>query len=176
MSTTNTTALSTSQPDDPPSLLLHCWLLSTCDSCLASPYPCSWCSVSNACVPNTLFPFPFAILSPLKSESVCPLSWRERWELRAKPFSCRCSTMTLMSVVVAVFSTLVALLLIWLFVKAVRWGVRRWRGRKEGWWRINLGSWGGSLRWRKKNEGVEVEGAGDATNGDAERQPLLDGG
>ena len=150
-------------------LLFHCWRLTTCDSCLSTDYPCSWCSISSTCVPNTIFKFPFQILAPIKTESICPLAWRERWELRAKPFSCRCSTMTLMSTVIAVLSTLVALSVIQILIVLLRWGIRRFKKRQPGWWKVH--EWRPSLpfvgRKRKQEEGRSNEQ-------DAERQPLLD--
>lgn len=159
----------------PHDILPLCWHLSTCDTCLASKHPCSWCAVSSTCVPNTLLPYPFAILSPLKSESVCPLSWRERWELRAKPFSCRCSTMTLMAVLVAVLGTLVGVALIWEVVRLGRLGMMRWRGRKEGWWRV-----GGEGRWKRlwtrksqARRSGSVDDTGQAVVVEGEREPLL---
>jgi hypothetical protein len=123
-------------------LFIHCWRLQTCDRCLQDAQPCSWCATSQTCVPNKVFPWPFAIFAPIKTESVCPLGWRERWEMRAKPFSCRCSSMTLVSVVVAVLSTLVGLLLLWLLGVLVCLLRRKWKRRKEGWWRFS--------HWRPK--------------------------
>lgn len=117
-------------------LFSHCWRLVNCESCLSSKYPCSWCTTSQVCVPNDHFRNPFAILAPIKYEHICPLAWRERWEMRAKPFSCRCSTMTLMSVVVAVLSTLVGVLLIQLLVILGKFFRRKWKARQEGWWRF----------------------------------------
>jgi hypothetical protein len=62
------------------------------------------------CLPNihhgTLLP----ILAPLRNENICPLGWQERWELRIRTFGCRYSTMTLMSVVIAVLSSMVGVL------------------------------------------------------------------
>jgi hypothetical protein len=153
-------------------LLFHCWPHFTCDTCLASPYPCSWCAISSTCVPNTLMPSPFAILSPLKSESICPLSWRERWELRAKPFSCRCSTMTLMSVVVAVLSTLTTLVAIWVLVKFLRWLIKCCRKRRER-RTDDRPRW--SVVWLVRGNDAEsdsVNTVGEA-NGSGERRPLL---
>ena len=149
--------------------LLDCWPHFSCESCLSSPYPCSWCAVSSTCVPNTLMPHPFAILSPLKTESICPLSWRERWELRAKPFSCRCSTMTLMSVVVAVLATLMWVLLVHLLTMFTRWSVRRWKRRGPRWFAVHEG-------WRpacsKTATGADEHDPGGLPRDD-ERQPLL---
>src|SRR5271170_6093415 len=80
-------------------LFLHCWGRQSCDSCFSTKRPCAWCAISQTCVPNERLSFPFGILSPIGDENICLLAWRERWEMRAIPFSCRCSTMTLMSVV-----------------------------------------------------------------------------
>ncbi|EHY56102.1 hypothetical protein HRR86_009607 [Exophiala dermatitidis] len=115
----------TSNSDDL-DLFLHCWMRPSCPSCLSptNPYPCSWCETSQTCVPNTIYPYPFGILSPIKSSTICPLGWRERWEMRARPFSCRCSSMTFISVVVAVLVTLGCVLGICMAVKLGRW-VRR---------------------------------------------------
>lgn len=106
-------------------LFFACFRQQSCDSCLASEWPCSWCMTSQVCVPNNRTQYPFQILAPIKYEDICPLKWRERWEMRAKPFSCRCSTMTLISVVVAVLSTIAAILLLELFVIFIRWLIRR---------------------------------------------------
>jgi hypothetical protein len=163
--------LSTFIKNDDDDLFLKCWLHFTCDSCLSAAEPCSWCAISSACVPNTLMPHPLAILSPLKSESICPLSWRERWELRAKPFSCRCSTMTFMSAVIAVLSTLTTMLVLHLLVTLIRWAVKRWRKRQPGWWRFY------EARWWRSCLGNRSTTAGTQTDRelpeDEERRPLL---
>lgn len=146
-------------------LFFACWVLSTsCDDCLRSQDACAWCAVSQVCVPNEDFSFPLGILAPIKREDICPLAWRERWEMRSKPFSCRCSTMTLMSVVVAVLSTLFGVLLIWLLVLLGKELWKRWKKRQDGWWKV----WQRRPRcWsaRRKNQGSRP-------NFD-ERQPLL---
>ncbi|OAL34227.1 hypothetical protein AYO20_06482 [Fonsecaea nubica] len=110
---------STIPGDNDLDLFFHCWIRPHCPACLSAsnPYPCSWCATSQTCVPNTVYPYPFGILSPLKTADLCPLGWRERWELRARPFSCRCSSMTFVSVVVAVLATLLGLCLIWAGVR-----------------------------------------------------------
>lgn len=113
-----------------------CWILPNCETCLNSKYACSWCATSQVCVPNDHFNYPFGLLAPIKYQNICPLAWRERWEMRAKPFSCRCSTMTLMSVVVSVLSTLAAIFLIWLCVRFEKWLLRKWKNRQAGWWRL----------------------------------------
>jgi hypothetical protein len=46
------------------------------------------------------------ILSPIGSAKICPLGSEERWELRARPFGCRASSLTVLSVVVSVLVTL----------------------------------------------------------------------
>src|ERR1700733_2959222 len=122
----------TTFPGDDPDLFFHCWTRPHCPACLSpsNPYPCSWCATSQTCVPNTVFSYPFGILSPIKSAEICPLAWRERWEMRARPFSCRCSSMTFVSVVVAVLGTFLSLLLIWLGLRFGRWAGLKWRTRK----------------------------------------------
>jgi hypothetical protein len=172
LATLNTTSL-------PPSLTLesdldlffHCWIRPHCPACLApdNPYPCSWCATSQTCVPNIIFDYPFGILSPIKSADICPLGWRERWEMRARPFSCRCSTMTLLTAVVAVLGTLVALLVIWMAVRLGLWLGRRWRARGEGWWEPK--NWSPSwLQRGKENRDAATE---TEPNISTERTPLL---
>lgn len=149
----------------------QCWILPSCETCLSSKYPCSWCTTSQVCVPNNNFRYPFALLAPIKYENICPLAWRERWEMRAKPFSCRCSTMTLVSVVVAVLSTLVGVLLIWLLTLLGKWAQRKWKSRRSGWWRFwKWQPWGPVLpiSWKRKRV-QEVP-----TAIDQEREPLLE--
>jgi hypothetical protein len=128
------TSLSTLGEDE--GLFRKCWRHQSCDACLSTQDPCSWCDISQVCVANTRAPYPFQILAPIGHADICPLAWRKRWEMRAKPFSCRCSTMTLMSVTVAVMSTLVALLLIFVSVRIGKWSTRRWKGGEEQWWKV----------------------------------------
>lgn len=154
-------------PDDL-DLLYHCWRLINCESCLATDYPCSWCSISSTCVPNTIYNFPFQILAPIKDENICPLGWRERWELRAKPFSCRCSTMTLMSVVIAVPCTLAVVVVLQILTVILRWAIRRWRKRQPGWWKLH--EWRPSMpHWTASRRQVDSS----EEQRDEERQPLL---
>lgn len=154
-----------------PGLFFNCWRLTNCEACLSTQYPCSWCATSQVCVPNEYFRFPFALLAPIKYENICPLAWRERWEMRAKPFSCRCSTMTLMSVVVAVLSTLAGFLLIFVLTLLGKWMRKKWKAREDGWWRF--WQWRPSLpltpKWRRQR--VEQ----GELNREAERRPLLNG-
>ncbi len=159
-------------PGDDLDLFFHCWVRPHCEACLApSAYPCSWCATSQTCVPNTVFPYPFGILAPIKSADLCPLAWRERWELRARPFSCRCSSMTVVSVVVAVLTTLWVLLLIWILVSFGRWAGRRWRTRKQ---RERGVRWiPRYLRSRSNNQDHHSEQSPVPANYDDERAPLL---
>jgi hypothetical protein len=172
-----TTNISTITQGDDLDIFFHCWIQSNCPQCLSpsNQYPCSWCAVSQACVPNTIYGYPFGILSPLKSADICPLAWRERWEMRARPFSCRCSSMTLVSVVVAVLATLIGVLLIFGGIKLGIWIGRKWKGRKEGWWRV--GSWAPQwLRKYRKAGLTEAERQGALNTNESihdEQTPLL---
>jgi hypothetical protein len=154
-------------------LFIHCWRLQTCDSCLHTSQPCSWCATSQTCIPNEVFNWPFSILAPIKTENVCPLGWRERWEMRSKPFSCRCSSMTFVSVVVAILATLVGVLVLWLLAGLVRFLLRKWKQRKEGWWRISRwrAPWTFFPKWRLKRTKPDDTTEGTATS--EERTPLL---
>ena len=49
------------------------------------------------------------ILAPIGSANICPLGSEERWELRARPFGCRASSLTILSVVISVLVTLAAI-------------------------------------------------------------------
>jgi len=152
----------------------HCWRLQTCETCLSSSDPCSWCATSQVCVPNDYLSYPFGILAPIKHEDICPLSWRERWEMRAKPFSCRCSTMTLMSVVIAVVATLVGVLSIYLTTLLSKWLRRKWKARQEGWWKVRSRPWrprkGWFAGWIGPGSRLKAK-----VGEDEERRPLLDG-
>ena len=153
-------------------LFFHCWRLQSCDTCLRSARPCSWCAVSQTCVPNEVFRWPFSILAPIKNENVCPLGWRERWEMRSKPFSCRCSSMTFVSVVVAVLSTLVGVLLLWLISLLVRLLWRKWKKREGDWWRFDhwRPRWTNSRRWPLRRDAPPET---EATATSEEQTPLL---
>jgi hypothetical protein len=153
-------------------LFFHCWRLQFCDTCLRSARPCSWCAVSQTCVPNEIFRWPFSILAPIKNENVCPLGWRERWEMRSKPFSCRCSSMTFLSVVVAVLSTLIGVLLLWLISLLLRFLWRKWKKRQEGWWRFDhwRPRWKNLPRWPLRRDAPPDT---EATATNEEQTPLL---
>lgn len=128
------TSLSTLGEDE--GLFRKCFRHQSCGECLAAQDLCSWCDISQVCVANTRAPYPFQILAPIGHDDICPLGWKERWEMRAKPFSCRCSTMTLMSMAVAVLSTLTGVLLIFVFIRLGKWSIRKWKEREEEWWRV----------------------------------------
>lgn len=68
-----------------------------------------------------------SLLDPVTS-NVCPLK-AERWELRTKALGCGCSTVTLLSVIVTVFATIAALVL--LYVLAVLVG-KLWKTYVSG--------------------------------------------
>lgn len=74
--------------------------------------------------------------------------------------------MTLMSIVVAVSSTLTGVLMIWLTVVGWRAGRRPWKRRKAGSWRVR---WSGVMRGRN-------EGRNDEASVEDERQALLENG
>ena len=153
-----------------PDLFLQCWRLFNCDDCLGSQHPCSWCAISQTCVPNA---HSFPILAPIRNENICPLGWRERWEMRAKPFSCRCSTMTFMSVVVGVLSTLLGVLLIWVLWKLGKWSLRRWRKRQPGWWKVDGKKWVNKFMICKSRKKGPEQATSTHVARDEERRPLL---
>lgn len=162
----------TTTPEGDLDLFFQCWIRPHCPACLSpnNPYPCSWCETSQTCVPNTVFKYPFGILAPIRTDTICPLGWKERWELRARPFSCRCSSMTFVSVVVAVVATLIGVLLIWVGILFGRWIGRKWRARKVGWWRPS--NW--APRWiRREKRDLPTETVAEAHSSAEETTPLL---
>lgn len=102
-----------------------CWRIQDCGSCLKSKHRCGWCPSSSTCVPAT------NLLSPI-NHPVCPLA-SERYELRTSALGCNCSTTTLLSVIVAVFSTIAAILLLSLVLWLLKWWGRTMR---SGGWEI----------------------------------------
>lgn len=86
--------------------LLKCWRNQDCGSCTHSRYGCGWCPYSSTCVPVS------SLLQPLSDAQTCPLR-SERFELRTRALGCGCSTTTFLTVVVTVFATITALLLIY---------------------------------------------------------------
>jgi hypothetical protein len=112
-------------------LFHRCWGRQNCDLCISSHDPCAWCAISQTYVPNidhgTLMPF----LITLRKENICLLGWQERWKLHTKTFGRLSSTMTFMSVMIAVLSSMIGVLLIWAAVKLGGWSVRRWKSIEE---------------------------------------------
>ncbi|KAG9906179.1 hypothetical protein KCU98_g5425, partial [Aureobasidium melanogenum] len=121
-----------------------CWRIQDCGSCLKSKYGCGWCPSSSTCVPTT-----GNLLSPI-NHPVCPLA-SERYELRTAALGCKCSTYTLLSIIITVFCTIGALILLSLVLWLLKWWGRTMRpggweivveedGRvREGTWK--RGSW-----------------------------------
>lgn len=60
-----------------------------------------------------------SLLDPVFKADICPSS-QERFELRTKTLGCGCSTTTLLSVIVTVVSTLVALLILYAILVCTR--------------------------------------------------------
>jgi hypothetical protein len=68
---------------------------------------------------------------------------------------------------------LVGVLLIWVLWKLGRWGVRRWRKRQPGWWRVNGKKWTRRIMvCGPRKKGAERTPA-TQTATDEERRPLL---
>lgn len=166
----NTSAVPLHPPTKDP--FLACWRLQDCQPCLRSTYSCSWCPVSGTCVPNHAR---IPLLAPISREDICPLAWRERLELRSKPFGCRVSTFTFLTGLISVVSTLVGVFLIWMLLMLGRWGRRRWVSREEGWWKIwkVRPRWLGRIRWTTRAKGNKVHRARASESEGAETRPLL---
>ncbi|KAJ5561875.1 hypothetical protein N7535_003662 [Penicillium sp. DV-2018c] len=142
------------EPDDP---LFHaCWRRQSCSYCLTGDIPCSWCAIvgqtvssmdlprrkltiglyptqSSTCVPN---PSRIPILAPIGSSGICPLGSKEEWELRAIPFGCHASTLTVLSVTVAVLGTLALVGMMVGMMWLVRW--IRWRWKEDDYEQIDV--------------------------------------
>ncbi|KAJ5419242.1 uncharacterized protein N7487_002792 [Penicillium crustosum] len=156
----NSSILKNPDPSDP---LFHvCWGRQSCSSCLTGDVACSWCAISSTCVPN---PSWVPIFAPLGSENICPLGSKERWELRAKPFGCHASTVTVLSVIGAVLTTLmlgvVGVGLVWLVYrtrrrwKEVEYGELDEEGQRSSKWRgwdLGVASFVGLFPQRSRTE------------------------
>ncbi|KAG9245991.1 hypothetical protein BJ878DRAFT_417964 [Calycina marina] len=114
-------------------LLRLCWSTLDSWSCVGKK-PCSWCPTSSTCVPNTAR---IPILAPIWNLDICPL-WYERWELRARPFGPHVSTITFLTCIVSVISTFIVIGLVVAAARAFRALRKRWKGRKEGWWKVPM--------------------------------------
>lgn len=75
---------------------------------------------------------PIPLLAPAYQPDICPHP-DERWELRTKPFGCRASSFTSFAVAIAVLSSLVAVLLLWLCGIVLGMCRRRRRRRARKW-------------------------------------------
>ena len=82
-----------------------CWRRQDCYSCTHDKHGCGWCPFSSTCVPAS------ALTDPVSNKNICPMV-SERWELRTKALGCGCSTTTLLSVIVTVFATIGALIVL----------------------------------------------------------------
>lgn len=154
----------------PTSDLFHkCWRRQSCNECISTHDPCAWCAVSQTCVPNLDHGTFLSILAPIRNENICPLSWRERWELRTRTFGCRCSTMTFMSVVVAAVSTMGAILLVGALVKLSKWIVGRWKDISKEWWRWDRTR----VNWRHSTSPRSERAQQPEEVENTERAPLL---
>ncbi|CZT21826.1 uncharacterized protein RCC_07693 [Ramularia collo-cygni] len=104
-----------------------CWRHQDCRSCTHEKHGCGWCPTSEACVPAS------SLLEPVSNKDICPLS-SERFELRTKALGCGCSTTTLLSVIVTVFATIAALILLFGLIEAIA-GVNPFlgTGQAAGW-------------------------------------------
>jgi hypothetical protein len=69
------------------------------------------------------------ILSPLRNPDICPLPRLERWELRAAPLGCACSTTTLLAVLGTFGGTLMAIAVLAILARLVKWIVSCCCGR-----------------------------------------------
>ena len=111
---------------DPQDRLSACWTIQECQKCTHSRHGCGWCPFSATCVPTS------TLLKPLSHPNTCPLA-AERFELRTKTLGCGCSTTTLLSIVVTVFATIVALAVLYVLGLGVASVSRKalfgsWRG------------------------------------------------
>jgi len=124
----------------------RCWAIQDCYSCTHSSYGCGWCPFSSTCVPAG------SLLGPISSANACPLQ-DERFELRTRAFGCGCSTTTLLSIIVTVFATIAACLLLFGIGLAIKhfnraFGIGSWNG-----WEIEIKDDGirHGRQWRKSN-------------------------
>lgn len=115
---------------------------------------------------------------PVGSAYICPLGSKERWELRAQPLGCNASTLTVLSVFVAVLGTLtlggMGAILVW-FVGRIRhrWKEAEYEGLDPSKWR-DLGVLASFVsvfpRWGRSQRRSEVDDDAES----AETRPLLE--
>jgi len=145
-------------PEEREGDLFHrCWHQQECWDCLGQEL-CSWCPTTSTCIPNT---YAAQILAPIFNPDACPF-WSERWELRARPFGCHVSTITLITCIISVLSTFLLVGLGVLGLKATQWSISRWKARQRGWWRVwrhYRPDWwkGWKLRLRGRDVGEPLE-------------------
>lgn len=132
----------TMQADD---RLAACWRLGDCKSCTHSDHSCGWCPSSSTCVPAN------HLLEPISNPNVCPLA-SERFELRTRALGCGCSTITLLSIFVTVFATIVGLFVLYglgIVLKYLNqhYGTGLWQG-----WEVDLKDSGSrdEHEWRRR--------------------------
>jgi hypothetical protein len=129
---------------------------------------------SSTCVPNRSR---LPIFAPISTPDICPLGPSERWELRARPFGCNVSTLTLLTALVAVAGTLAAVGLGFGIAWAVGTLRRRWRQRKYTCGSLDCVGWGALRRRRNQGRlgygGNGVFGDEGVIRDDAEARPLL---
>lgn len=110
----------------PQDRLEGCWHIQDCERCIRDSHGCGWCPFSSACIPAS------TLLDPLTKRNVCPLQ-DERFELRTAALGCGCSTTTLISIVVTIFATIAAVLILYCFGFAIgrlnrTFGSGTWQG------------------------------------------------
>ncbi|KAM6481912.1 hypothetical protein HDV62DRAFT_52977 [Trichoderma sp. SZMC 28011] len=130
----------------------RCWAEQGCGGCLNSK-GCSWCPYTWSCVPNE---YTIPVLAPAIGGNICPHP-DERWEVRTRPLGCKVSSGTALAVVIAVLSTLAAVLVIAAAVITVR------RIRKS---ERKVISWEWVSRWKQSFQSR-------FGRADPERDPLL---
>ncbi|CAD0100002.1 unnamed protein product, partial [Aureobasidium mustum] len=99
----------------------------------------------STCVPTT-----GNLLSPI-NHPICPLA-SERYELRTAALGCKCSTYTLLSIIITVFCTIGVLVLVSLVLWLLKWWGRTMR---SGGWeivveedgRVRQGTWRRGSLW-----------------------------
>ena len=106
--------------------LAACWHIQNCYRCIHSNHGCGWCPHSSTCIPVS------SLLEPVTNAKVCPTK-NERFELRTKALGCGCSTTTLLSIIVTIFATIVAILLLYavgilIYKFNNTFGTDTWRG------------------------------------------------
>lgn len=106
-----------------------------------------------SCVPNE---YTIPVMAPAFGGNICPHP-DERWEVRTRPLGCKVSSGTALAVVIAVLSTLAAVLV----VAAAVVTVRRIRKSEQ-----KVISWEWVSRWKQSFQNR-------AGRADPERDPLL---